>query len=113
MTTVPYSGAAGQVSYLREVGDGQAMHPNYFKARMGEEELRLSAEHHNRHAQLDAAHFANQQQSEDVWTQRMRAMHQPLHDKINDERATYVPPAPYTHSYSPCRDGPRAPKSYM
>ena len=113
MSTVPYSGAAGQLSYRREIEGGEATHPNYFRARMGDEELRLSAENHTRHSQLDAAHFASQQQSEDVWTHRMRAMHQPLHNRITDERAVYVAPAPYPQSYSPCRDGPRAPNSYM
>ncbi|KAJ9465649.1 hypothetical protein DIPPA_02210 [Diplonema papillatum] len=115
MTTVPYSGAAGQLSYRRELNGGLAERPNYFVARTRAIELNLLAEHHAAQKRIDEAHFVAQNASSSAWTTQMRSIHFDAHARIDADRAERMtaPKPVYVPSYSPCNDGPPAPVSYM
>eukprot|EP01064_Diplonema_japonicum_P026607 TRINITY_DN38081_c0_g1_i1.p1 TRINITY_DN38081_c0_g1~~TRINITY_DN38081_c0_g1_i1.p1 ORF type:complete len:131 (+),score=31.39 TRINITY_DN38081_c0_g1_i1:53-394(+) len=113
MTTVPYSGPAGQLSYRREAEGGLAERPDFFRARIRDPELQLKAETHAAHSNIDNTFLASQVASNEAWSHRMRQIHGEAHHRIDAVRAVSPPKPTYVASYSPTQNGPPSPLTYM
>eukprot|EP01059_Diplonema_ambulator_P023077 TRINITY_DN38481_c0_g1_i1.p1 TRINITY_DN38481_c0_g1~~TRINITY_DN38481_c0_g1_i1.p1 ORF type:complete len:130 (+),score=20.30 TRINITY_DN38481_c0_g1_i1:49-390(+) len=113
MTTVPYPGVGGQLSYRREPEGGLAERPNYFTARIRGPELALQGETHAEHAEIDQRFLNYQVASNEAWNYRMRQIHGEAHLRIDSARAASPPKPVYVPSFSPSADGPPSPLTYM